>query len=137
MWVSSLSLGGLSNYWTSAIPRYAPEDFNDGARIDERFEWPVTYDELVPYYDRLEPTMGLTAGEAFRGVPDGNARATALACRATGGRWLPGPQRSATVLARSRWPEVGRGWQYDEAPSSAAITASSRHFSPPARPRSN
>lgn len=74
VWVSSLSLGGLSNYWTSAIPRYAPEDFNDGARIDERFEWPVTYDELVPYYDRLEPTMGLTAGEAFRGVPDGNAR---------------------------------------------------------------
>ena len=74
MWVSSLSLGGLSNYWTSAIPRYAPEDFNDGARIDERFEWPVTYDELVPYYDLLEPTMGLTAGEAFRGVPDGNAR---------------------------------------------------------------
>ena len=74
VWVSSLSLGGLSNYWTSAIPRYAPEDFIDGARIDERFAWPVTYDELVPYYDLLEPTMGLTAGDAFRGVPDGHAR---------------------------------------------------------------
>ena len=58
VWASSLSLGGLSNYWTSAIPRYAPEDFGDGARIDERFAWPVTYDELVPYYDLLEPTMG-------------------------------------------------------------------------------
>jgi choline dehydrogenase-like flavoprotein len=74
VWVSSLSLGGLSNYWTSAIPRYAPEDFEDGARLDERFAWPVTYDELVPYYDRIEPTMGLTAGEPFRGVPPGNAR---------------------------------------------------------------
>ena len=35
----------------AAVPRYAPEDFTDGARIDERFAWPVTYDELVPYYE--------------------------------------------------------------------------------------
>ena len=50
-WYASLSLGGLSNYWTSAIPRFAPEDFTDGARLDERYGWPVTYDELAPYYD--------------------------------------------------------------------------------------
>ena len=74
IWVSSLSLGGLSNYWTSAMPRYAREDFTDGARIDERFRWPVTYDDLAPYYAQLEPTMGLTAGEPIRGVPPGTAR---------------------------------------------------------------
>ena len=72
-WASSLSLGGLSNYWTSAIPRYAPEDFTDGSRIDERFVWPVTYDDLVPYYERLEPAMGLSAGGPIRGVPAGHA----------------------------------------------------------------
>jgi choline dehydrogenase-like flavoprotein len=74
VWISSLSLGGLSNYWTSAVPRYAPEDFVEGARIDERYEWPVTYDELVPYYEALEPEMGLTVGEPIHGVPPGNAR---------------------------------------------------------------
>jgi choline dehydrogenase-like flavoprotein len=74
VWISSLSLGGLSNYWTAAVPRYAPEDFVDGARIDERFAWPVTYDELVPYYEQLEPEMGLTVGEPIRGVPPGRAR---------------------------------------------------------------
>jgi choline dehydrogenase-like flavoprotein len=74
VWASSLSLGGLSNYWTSAIPRYAPEDLLDGARIDERYAWPLTYDEVVPYYDLLEPRTGLTAGDAFRGVPPGNAQ---------------------------------------------------------------
>ncbi|HAM22831.1 MAG TPA: hypothetical protein DCQ04_11265, partial [Actinobacteria bacterium] len=26
-WVSSRSLGGLTNYWTAAVPRFAPEDF--------------------------------------------------------------------------------------------------------------
>src|SRR4051794_7538333 len=33
-WYSSLSPGGLSNYWTAAVPRFAPEDFDDGARAD-------------------------------------------------------------------------------------------------------
>lgn len=74
VWISSLSLGGLSNYWTSAIPRYAPEDFTEGARIDERFAWPVTYDELAPYYDSLEPVLGLTASDPIPRVPAGNVR---------------------------------------------------------------
>ena len=30
-WHSSLSLGGLSNYWTAAVPRFAPSDFTEGA----------------------------------------------------------------------------------------------------------
>src|SRR5262249_30596128 len=41
-WISSRSLGGLSNYWTAAVPRFAPEDFTEGARLDERYRWPVT-----------------------------------------------------------------------------------------------
>jgi len=73
-WTSSLSLGGLSNYWSAAVPRYAPDDFTDGARIDERFEWPLTYDELVPYYEFVEAQMALTIGEPIRGVPPGVAR---------------------------------------------------------------
>jgi choline dehydrogenase-like flavoprotein len=74
VWISSLSLGGLSNYWTSAIPRYAPADFEDGARIDERFAWPLGYDDIEPYYDVLEPLMGLTAGDPIHGVPAGRVR---------------------------------------------------------------
>jgi choline dehydrogenase-like flavoprotein len=74
VWISSLSFGGLSNYWTSAIPRYAPQDFVEGGRIDERYAWPVTYEELVPYYEALEPEMGLTAADAITGVPPGHRR---------------------------------------------------------------
>ena len=61
-WYSSLSLGGLSNYWTAAVPRFAPEDFTDGARLDERYRWPLTYDELVPYYEDVERMLGITDG---------------------------------------------------------------------------
>ena len=46
--------GGLSNLWTGAVPRFAPEDFDEGSRLHERYRWPVSYRELVPYYERVE-----------------------------------------------------------------------------------
>jgi choline dehydrogenase-like flavoprotein len=64
LWHRALVPGGLSNYWTGAVPRFAPEDFTDGARLDERYRWPVTYDELVPYYKRVESLMGITGTDA-------------------------------------------------------------------------
>ena len=69
VWHSSLSHGGLSNFWTSAVPRFHPEDFTEGARLDERYRWPVTYDELVPYYEQAEQHLGITADEPIDGVP--------------------------------------------------------------------
>ena len=70
VWHSSLSNGGLSNFWTSAVPRFAPEDFSDGARLDERYRWPVTYDELVPYYAEAERLLQVTGDDAILGVPN-------------------------------------------------------------------
>ena len=39
-WISSLSLGGLSNYWTAAVPRFAPADLTSAraaqALLDKR-----------------------------------------------------------------------------------------------------
>lgn len=74
VWYSSLSLGGLSNYWTSAVPRFAPEDLDEGARRDEAFRWPVTYDDLVPWYEVAERLLTVTAGRAIPGVPSNVTR---------------------------------------------------------------
>jgi choline dehydrogenase-like flavoprotein len=68
-WYSSLSHGGLSNYWTGAVPRFAPADFTDGARLDERYRWPITYEDLVPYYEFAERHLVVTAGDRIGGVP--------------------------------------------------------------------
>ena len=68
-WVSSLSLGGLSNYWTAAVPRFAPEDFTDGARLDERYRWPITYEDLVPFYEVAERHLTITADGPIDRVP--------------------------------------------------------------------
>jgi choline dehydrogenase-like flavoprotein len=61
------ALGGLSNNWTGAVPRFAPEDFTEGGRLHERYVWPVTYADLAPWYERIERAMPITADE--RDVP--------------------------------------------------------------------
>jgi choline dehydrogenase-like flavoprotein len=68
-WYSSLTQGGLSNYWTSAVPRFAPQDFTDGAALDDRFAWPISYDDLVPFYERAEQALVVTSGSEFANVP--------------------------------------------------------------------
>lgn len=68
-WHSSLSLGGLSNYWTAAIPRFHPRDFDEGERLDVRYRWPVSYEDVEPWYRRVEQQMGVTAGDPIEGVP--------------------------------------------------------------------
>jgi choline dehydrogenase-like flavoprotein len=55
------ALGGLSNQWTGAVPRFCPEDFTVGEQVHEKFRWPVTYDELAPYYEVAERLMWVTA----------------------------------------------------------------------------
>ena len=73
-WYSSLSHGGLSNYWTAAVPRFAPDDFSEGGRLDERYVWPVTYDDLEPFYVEAEHHLRVTAGDPIPGVPSNSIR---------------------------------------------------------------
>ncbi|MDP2290956.1 MAG: GMC family oxidoreductase [Actinomycetota bacterium] len=73
-WKSSRTLGGLSNYWTAAVPRFAPQDFTEAAAIDERYEWPLRYDDLVPFYEVAEKALTVTMGEPFPNIPTNTAR---------------------------------------------------------------
>lgn len=74
VWFSVFGLGGLSNFWTGAVPRFAPADFDEGGRLDERFVWPVRYDDLEPYYRIAEGYLDITAGAPILGVPPNDAR---------------------------------------------------------------
>lgn len=58
---AKLAPGGLSNNWTGAVPRFAPEDFTEGERLHERYRWPIAYSDLAPYYDKVERYLEITA----------------------------------------------------------------------------
>jgi choline dehydrogenase-like flavoprotein len=60
-WMFNFALGGLSNQWTGAVPRFAPEDFTEGGRLDERYRWPLGYDDLAPFYAEAERHLEVTA----------------------------------------------------------------------------
>jgi choline dehydrogenase-like flavoprotein len=52
-----LAPGGLTNQWSCAVPRFAPEDFADAERAGEEFGWPLGYEDVEPWYDRVEPLL--------------------------------------------------------------------------------
>lgn len=62
-WYHSLTVGGMSSHWAGAVPRFAPDDFTEGERLDERYRWPIVYDDLVPYYDRVERLLRVTGAQ--------------------------------------------------------------------------
>src|SRR6185369_3597103 len=72
-WFRSRILGGRTNHYGRISLRFADYDFKpystDGLGID----WPVTYDEIAPYYDKAEGFIGVTGTrEGLRTAPDGN-----------------------------------------------------------------
>jgi choline dehydrogenase-like flavoprotein len=58
-----LAPGGLSNHWSCAVPRYSPEDFADAERSGLQYRWPVTYQELAPWYEAVEPHLSIAGGK--------------------------------------------------------------------------
>jgi choline dehydrogenase-like flavoprotein len=117
-WISSLSHGGLSNYWTGAVPRFARDDFTDGARLDDRYRWPITYDDLVPYYELAERFLVVTAGDPIVGLPSNvkrfHHRLSADWRAIVDAAQSHGHGAGALPLAKGQpWMAVRRGTEFD------------------------
>ncbi len=52
-------LGGRTIHWNAVTPRYAARDFREWSLAAVEEDWPLTYDELAPYYERIEQTIGV------------------------------------------------------------------------------
>jgi choline dehydrogenase-like flavoprotein len=59
IWIRGRQLGGRLHTWARHAPRISSEGFlpSDDA-ADER-RWPISYEELAPYYDKVERTLGV------------------------------------------------------------------------------
>ncbi|HMF93541.1 MAG TPA: FAD-dependent oxidoreductase, partial [Vicinamibacterales bacterium] len=51
-WVRSRILGGKTNFWGRGALRYGPLQFNAASRDGFDVDWPISYDEVKPYYDK-------------------------------------------------------------------------------------
>jgi choline dehydrogenase-like flavoprotein len=71
-WWRARMLGGRTNHWGRISLRFGPDDFR-GKSIDGLGDdWPIGYDDVKPYYDRVDRLIGLYgSNEGLRNHPDG------------------------------------------------------------------
>ena len=59
LWWRARMLGGRTNHYGRISLRMGPYDFKPYSRDGKGFDWPITYDDLAPYYDKAEELIGV------------------------------------------------------------------------------
>jgi choline dehydrogenase-like flavoprotein len=97
-WWRSRMLGGRTNHWGRIALRNGPYDFKPHTRDGLGFDWPISYDDVAPYYDKVERLIGIYGtSENLENTPNSPE-----------GCLLPPPARLVSdLLIAQRAPRVG------------------------------
>jgi choline dehydrogenase-like flavoprotein len=70
-WWRPRMLGGRTNHWGRISLRNGPYDFKVYSRDGLGFDWPVSYADLAPYYDKVEMLVGVYgSNDGLENTPD-------------------------------------------------------------------
>jgi choline dehydrogenase-like flavoprotein len=95
-------VGGSSTVYTGTWPRFRPSDFRKGTEHGQQPDWPLTYEDLAPWYEANDRVCGISgvlgdpaipAREPFQTgpLPPGSSRAAMRGFEALGWHWWPMP----------------------------------------------
>ena len=71
MWWRARMLGGRTNHWGRVSLRMGPFDFKPKSFDGLGFDWPISYDDVAPYYDKVEQVVGIFGSkEGLENNPD-------------------------------------------------------------------
>jgi choline dehydrogenase-like flavoprotein len=71
MWWRPRMLGGRTNHWGRIALRMGPYDFKSRSRDGLGLDWPYSYQDLAPYYDKVEALIGVFGtNEGLENTPD-------------------------------------------------------------------
>ena len=125
MWWRARMLGGRTNHWGRISLRMGEYDYKPYSRDGLGFDWPMTYDDVAPYYDKTEMLIGVYgSNEGLENTPNSSPgvlqpppapRATELLTRKVCGEQLDIPvipahlaimtqRQDADRLSRELWP---------------------------------
>ena len=62
-WWRARMLGGRTNHWGRISLRMGEYDFKPKSRDGLGADWPMSYDDMAPYYDRTEMLIGVYGGD--------------------------------------------------------------------------
>lgn len=58
-WWRARMVGGRTNHWGRISLRFGPDDFKAKSRDGLGDDWPIGYEDLAPYYDRIDKLIGI------------------------------------------------------------------------------
>lgn len=72
-WIRAYQEGGKSLLWARNGQRWSKYDFDGPGRDGYSIEWPITYDELAPWYSKVEHFVGWSGNkDDLDHMPDGD-----------------------------------------------------------------
>ncbi|HZQ94610.1 MAG TPA: GMC family oxidoreductase [Candidatus Sulfotelmatobacter sp.] len=72
MWIRGRQVGGKTFCWARESYRFCDNEFKAASRDGYGEDWPISYRELEPYYDRVESFIGVSGSrEGLPQMPDG------------------------------------------------------------------
>jgi choline dehydrogenase-like flavoprotein len=97
-WYRARMLGGRTNHWGRISLRNGPYDFRPHSRDGLGFDWPIGYEDLAPYYDKVEMLIGVYGeNNGLENTPNSSP-----------GVLLPPPKaRAGELLAQQRGKKLG------------------------------
>jgi choline dehydrogenase-like flavoprotein len=71
-WIRGYQVGGKSLLWARQTQRWSKFDFAGPARDGFAVEWPISYDEIAPWYSHVELFAGISGNkDGLETLPDG------------------------------------------------------------------
>ena len=58
-WIRGYQVGGKSIMWARQVQRWSDYDFEGPARDGFAVDWPIRYKDIEPWYDYVEPFVGI------------------------------------------------------------------------------
>ena len=105
---SGTGVGGSTLHWGAFVPRADPRDLRLRTELGVGADWPIRYEELVPYYESIEAFIGVSGPASYPWEPsrryplppvprNASAQVMARGCDAMGIRTCDAP---AAVVSR-------------------------------------
>ena len=71
-WWRARMLGGRTNHWGRISLRFGPKDFKRRSIDGLGDDWPIGYEDVKPYYDKIDKMLGIFGtNEGLENDPDG------------------------------------------------------------------
>ena len=71
LWWRARMLGGRTNHWGRISLRMGEYDFKPHSRDGLGFDWPMSYEDVAPYYDKTEALIGVYgSNEGLENTPN-------------------------------------------------------------------